>query len=82
MKSSNGDGKETDFADALLLEGFVLVGATWDRKENALILAVNALAVNGALHALYSVEKCLVQYARCSVQKCLAHSIQRQKVSS
>ena len=39
MKSSNGDGQETDFADALLLEGFVLVGATWDLKENALILA-------------------------------------------
>ena len=29
--------------------------------ENVLILAVNVLAVNGALHALYSVKKCLIQ---------------------
>ena len=28
--------------------------------ENVLILAVNVLAVNGALHALYSVKKCLI----------------------
>ena len=37
--------------------------------ENGLILAVNTLGVNGALHFLYSVKKCLV------------HSIERQKVS-
>ena len=29
--------------------------------ENVPILAVNGLAVNGALHALYSVKKCLIQ---------------------
>ena len=28
--------------------------------ENVLILAVNVLAVNGPLHALYSVKKCLI----------------------
>ena len=30
-----------------------------------LILAVNVLAVNGALHALYSVKKCLIHSIHC-----------------
>ena len=68
---SGGDGRAPRFGrgerprSQLLLK---VAGA-----ENVLILAVNVLAVNSALHALYSVKSVL--YTPYSVQKCLRRSI-------